>query len=81
MVKDSTHIYISEAVDNLYGWHYISRVNIITGEIEVLTMGKANSSYSGVYSIVVDDTNVYWLIGGNHYYPPMGQLRKCAKSY
>jgi hypothetical protein len=81
MVKDSTHIYFAEAVDNLYGYYNIASVNISTGEVDVLTIGQGHSTYPTVHSLTVDEANVYWLMSGNHYYLPMGQLRKCAKSY
>ena len=81
MVKDATNIYFAEEADYNYGYHNITSVNTSTGEVEVLTMGKGHSSYPTVRYLVVGDSNIYWLVGGNHYYLPMGQLRKCAKSY
>ena len=74
--KDSTHIYFIDDVPNLYSTYYISSVNIATGEITILT--QVNEAAN---SIVVDDTHVYWMTYGNHWYPPLGQVIKSDKSY
>lgn len=78
IVKDSTHIYFVDStfLDGAESAYFMTSVNIITGEVSILTQVDNQSG-----SVVVDSTSVYWLKGGNHYYPPMGQLRTCAKSY
>ena len=74
MAKDSTHIYFTELDE-------IKSVEINTGEINILTIGQKSQHHPHAEHLVADDTHIYWLIGGNHYYPPLGQVRKCVKSY
>jgi len=69
MIKDLNHMYFVDSNE-------IVSANIATGEVTVLAVGQYDA-----YSMVVDDTSLYWLIGGSQYSLAYGKLRKCAKEY
>lgn len=68
MVKDGGYLYVLKSNE-------IKKLDLNTGE--VTTTYIADQGYTS--SPVATSNHLYWITGGNHYYPPLGTLKQIAK--
>lgn len=72
---DSGTLYWSEFYEGS-----VKKVDIAAGEITTLAVGQSYAYLtSGPIVSATDATDVYWIMTGNHFYPPLGSINKTPK--